>query len=44
VQFQQELGKIKRLFRQHEIGGQLRAYEVELQTILNTFKVSGFRF
>jgi hypothetical protein len=44
VQFQQELGKIKRLFRQREIGGQLRAYEVELQTILNTFKVSGFRF
>ncbi|KAJ7824511.1 hypothetical protein B0H14DRAFT_3145662 [Mycena olivaceomarginata] len=39
VQFQQELGKIKRLFRQHEIGGQLRAYEVELQTILNTFKI-----
>jgi hypothetical protein len=44
VQLQQELGKIKHLFREYEIGVQLRAYEVGLHTIPNTFKVSGFRF
>ncbi|KAF7348590.1 NB-ARC domain-containing protein [Mycena venus] len=39
VQLQQELGKIQRLIRQHEIGVQLRIYEVELQTILDDFKM-----
>ncbi|KAF8202676.1 hypothetical protein K438DRAFT_1757998 [Mycena galopus ATCC 62051] len=39
VQLQQELGKIKRFIRHHEIGVQLRTYEFELQTILNTLKV-----
>ncbi|KAJ6572131.1 hypothetical protein B0H19DRAFT_1256041 [Mycena capillaripes] len=39
VQLQQELGKFKRFIRQHEIGVQLRTYEVELHTILDNFKI-----
>ncbi|KAF8217701.1 hypothetical protein K438DRAFT_7693 [Mycena galopus ATCC 62051] len=39
VQLHQELGKIKRLIRQHEIGVELRTYEEELETILSTFKI-----
>ncbi|KAJ6532784.1 hypothetical protein DFH09DRAFT_1408313 [Mycena vulgaris] len=39
LQFQQELGKIKRFIRQHEISGQLRDYEAELQTTLEDFNM-----
>ncbi|KAJ7457808.1 hypothetical protein FB451DRAFT_1564132 [Mycena latifolia] len=36
---QQELGRVKRFFKQTEITTQLEAYEAELQAILETFKV-----
>ncbi|KAJ7698560.1 hypothetical protein B0H17DRAFT_323450 [Mycena rosella] len=39
LRFQQELGKLKRFIRQHEISGQLREYEAELQTILDDLKM-----
>ncbi|KAJ7488857.1 P-loop containing nucleoside triphosphate hydrolase protein [Mycena latifolia] len=39
LQFQQELGKIKRFIRQHEIEQQLRVYEGELQIILENLKM-----
>ncbi|KAJ7645999.1 hypothetical protein DFH06DRAFT_581428 [Mycena polygramma] len=41
VQLQHELGKIKRLIRQNELNIQLRAYEAELQGILDNFKMRG---